>query len=148
MNADFETELYSRAAVYRRPPFFDALNERLAPHLLWLASPGDALLAREPWGETLRQEARRRGVELCSPTDAGDQSARVFTPWGWTPGAVAAGEQAGAIVRPVPFDVVARVNSKLWSHALEVELGIAQPGAATASDFAGLREAVARVSAQ
>jgi hypothetical protein len=144
MNADFETELYSRAAVYRRLPFFDALNDRLAPHLLWLARPCDALLAREPWDETLRQEARRRGVELCSPTDAGDQSARVFTPWGWTPSAVAAGERAGAIVRSIPFDIVARVNSKLWSHALEVELGVAQTGAATASDFEELRETVAR----
>jgi hypothetical protein len=81
---------------------------------------------------------------LCPPTAAGDQSARVFTPWGWTPSAVAAGERAGAIVRPVPFEVVARVNSKLWSHALEVELGIAQRGAATASDLDELREAVAR----
>jgi hypothetical protein len=143
MNADFETELYTRAAVYRRPPFFDALNDRLTPHLLWLARPGDALLTRAPWDETLRREARRRGVELCSPTNAGDQRERVFTPWGWTPVAVAAGERAGAIVRPVPFDVVARVNSKLWSHALEVELGIVQPGAATASDFEELREAVA-----
>ncbi|MFN2480344.1 MAG: hypothetical protein ABR554_02515 [Pyrinomonadaceae bacterium] len=144
MNADFETELYSRAARYRRRPFFDALNERLTPHLLWLARPGDALLAPEPWSATLREEARRRGVELCSPTDAGDQRARVFTPWGWTPGAVALGERAGAIVRPVPFDVVARVNSKLWSHALEVEMGVALPGAATAADFDALREAVAR----
>jgi hypothetical protein len=144
MNADFETELYSRAAVYNRLPFFDALNERLAPHLLWLARAGDALLVREPWSETLREDARRRGVELCSPSDAGDQGARIFTPWGWTPSAVAAGERAGAIVRPVPFDVVARVNSKLWSHALEVELGVAQEGAATASNFAELREAISR----
>lgn len=144
MNADFETELSSRAFVYRRLPFFDALNDRLAPHLLSLARAGDALLAREPWSETLREEAARRGVELCSPTDAGDQSARVFTPWGWTPSAVEAGERAGAIVRPVPFDVVARVNSKLWSHALEVELGVAQVGAATASNFEELRAAVAR----
>jgi hypothetical protein len=144
MNTDFETELYSRADAYRRLPFFDALNERLAPHLLWLARSGDALLVREPWGETLREEAERRGVELCALNNAGDKSARVFTPWGWTPSAVAAGERAGAIVRPIPFDVVARVNSKLWSHALEVELGIQQKGAATATNFAELRETVAR----
>lgn len=144
MNADFETELYARAAVYKRLPFFDALNERLTPHLLHLARAGDALLVREPWSQTLREEAERRGVELCSPGDVGDQGTRIFTPWGWTPSAVAAGERAGAIVRPVPFDVVARVNSKLWSHALEVELSVAQAGAATASNFAELREAVAR----
>jgi hypothetical protein len=46
----------------------------------------------------------------------------------------------------IPFSIVARVNSKLWSHALEVELGWAQPGAATAKTFDELREAVARAS--
>jgi hypothetical protein len=145
MNADFETELSARGGAYRRPPIFDALNARLAPHLLWLARPGDALLMPEPWGETLRREASRRGVELCSPTAAaGDNSERVFTPWGWTPGAAAAGERAGAVVNPVPFDTVARVNSKLWSHALEVELGVALPGSVIASTPEELREAVAR----
>jgi hypothetical protein len=144
MNADFEVELHSRADAYRRLPFFDALNDRLAPHLLWLARPGDALLLGGPWGDDLRREARLRGVELCAPSDAGDQRARVFTPWGWTPGAAESGRRAGAIVRPVPFDTVARVNSKLWSHALEVELGVALPGAAVASTFAELGAAVAR----
>jgi hypothetical protein len=144
MNADFESELAAPAGSYRRPASFEALNRRLAEHLLWLTRPGDALLLPGPWSETLRPEARRRGVELVSPAGAGSQSARVFTPWGWSPSAVAAGEQAGAVVRAIPLDTVARVNSKLWSHALEVELGIAQEGAALASTFEELRESVAR----
>ena len=144
MNADFETELSARGGAYRATPFFEALNARLAPRLLWLARPGDALLLAEPWGETLRREAGRRGVELCAPDGAGDNRSRVFTPWGWTPSAAAAGERAGAIVNPVAFETVARVNSKLWSHALEVELGVALAGAATASTFEELTEAVAR----
>lgn len=147
MNADFETELASLSSpggAYRRLPFFDALNRRLAPHLLRLARPGDALLLPGPWDAAVRDEARRRGVELCAPSTAGGHGGRVFTPWGWTPSAVAAGELAGAEVRPVPFTTVERVNSKLWSHALEVELGVALPGAATASTFAELSEAVGR----
>jgi hypothetical protein len=144
MNADFESELAARAGSYRRPASFETLNRRLAEHLLWLARPGDALLQPEPWSENLRAEARRRGVELVSPAGAGDQSARVFTPWGWSPSAVSAGEQAGALVRSIPFAVAARVNSKLWSHALEVELGIAQQGAALAATFEELQAAVAR----
>jgi hypothetical protein len=144
MNADFETELAAPAVPYRRTSFFDALNRRLAVHLLWLARPGDALLLREPWPEQLQTQARRRDVELVSPGKPKDKSARVFTPWGWTPSAVAAGEQAGAVVHALPFDTVARVNSKLWSHALEVELGTAQPGAALAANFEELTEAVAR----
>jgi hypothetical protein len=144
MNADFEVELAHTVSPYRRLPSFEALNQRLAPHLLWLARAGDALLLSEPWSLSIQREAERLKVELISPERSLPQSARTFTPWGWTSGAVAAGEQVGAIVRPVPLKVVARVNSKLWSHALEIELGLKLAGAASASTFEELEEAVAR----
>ncbi|HYH86273.1 MAG TPA: hypothetical protein VEX60_12530 [Pyrinomonadaceae bacterium] len=144
MNADFETELAAPAGSYRRRHFFDTLNRRLAAHLLWLARPGDALLLDEPWSEELRSEALRRDVELVSPSKPEHQSARIFTPWGWTPSAAATGAEVGAIVQALPFEIVVRVNSKLWSHALEVELGTAQRGAALAATFEELKEAVAR----
>jgi hypothetical protein len=144
MNADFETELAQLPNTYRRLPSSDALNQRLAAHLLWLARPGDALLLREPWSERLQGEAERRGIELVSATNAEPQTTRIFTPWGWTPSAAEAGRRVGAIVRAIPFDTVARVNSKLWSHALEVELGLALPGASTAATFEELQEAIAR----
>ena len=136
MNADFEVELASLATAggrpYRRTQAFAALNRRLSSHMLWLARPGDALLVEEPWPASLVVETRRREVELVSTNERGSQSGRVFTPWGWTQTAAAAGARAGAEVRPVAFDVVARVNSKLWSHALEVEMGWALRGAAVA----------------
>jgi hypothetical protein len=148
MNADFEAELeheaFASRRVYRRPASFDALNRRLAEKFLWLASPGDALLAEEPWAESLVNEARARGVELISPASAEPQTQRLFTPWGWTPSAVRVGEGVGASVEPLPFEVVARVNSKLWSHALEVELGVAIEGAAVASTLEELNEAARR----
>jgi hypothetical protein len=144
MNADFEIELSHPTGTYRRLPSFETLNRRLAPQLLWLAREGDALLMPEPWSERLRDEARRRAVELVAPLSPGRDEARIFTPWGWTPSAAAAGRRAGAVTDPVPFDIVARVNSKLWSHALEVEMGVAQPGAAIAATFAELREAITR----
>lgn len=144
MNADFETELSQTVGTYRRLPSADALNQRLAPHLLWLARSGDALLLREPWAEQLRQEAGRRNVELVSPDRPGDLSAHIFTPWGWTPSALTMADGVGAKVsQHVPFDLLARVNSKLWSHELEVELGWAQPGAAIANTFDELEQAVA-----
>ena len=154
MNADFEAELSHAAAgrvpaaPYRRLPFFDALNRRLAPHLLWLARGGDALLCEEPWGDELKSEALRRGVELVSPRRGADMSGYLFTPWGWTPSALGVGRHSGAVVsHRVPFSTVARVNSKLWSHALEVELGWALPGATAASTLEELREAVGRACA-
>jgi hypothetical protein len=144
MNADFETELSHPQGAYRRLPASDALNHRLAPHLLWLARGGDALLLRKPWSEHLVREAGRRKVELISPEHAARLSGYIFTPWGWTPSAVNAGGRAGAQINPLPFDTVARVNSKLWSHRLEIELGWAEPGAAVADTFEELRERVAR----
>ena len=145
MNADFEAELFHTYGAYCRLPFFDILNRCLAPHLLWLARPGDALLLPpESSSEQLRAAAQRRGVELILTTQAKEQPVRTFTPWGWTPSAVALGEKVGAITQPIPFDVVRRVNSKLWSHRLETELGIAQTGAATADTFEELQAAVAR----
>lgn len=143
MNADFEMELAHAGQTYRRLPSFEALNQRLAPHLLWLARAGDALLLPEPYTETLRSEAKRRQVELVSLERAAHRSERIFTPWGWTPSALAVGHEARAVLQPVPFETVARVNSKLWSHALEVELGVAIKGAAVAVTFEELAEAVA-----
>jgi hypothetical protein len=148
MNADFEAELAHTVGPYRRLPSFEALNQRLAPHLLWLARASDALLLSEPWPEPLQREAERRKVELISTERSTPQSTRTFTPWGWTPSAVSTGEQVGAIVRPVSNVVVTRVNSKLWSHALEIELGLKLPGAATASTFEELQEAVAHACPQ
>ena len=143
MNADFEVELSRASGAYRRLPGYEALNRRLAPRLLWLAREGDAVLLDEPWTEEAEREAARREVELISTRHAANLSSHLFTPWGWTPSAVAVGEQAGAVVQPVAFEIVRRVNSKLWSHGLEVELGAALPGAATASNLQELREAVA-----
>jgi hypothetical protein len=144
MNADFETELAASAGAYRRPVSFVALNRRLAPHLLWLADRGDALLVEESPSESLTSEAARRGVEVIALASAKREAGRVFTPWGWTHGAVALGERVGARVSPVARETVRRVNSKLWSHALEQELGIEMAGACVAASFAELAEAVAR----
>ncbi len=148
MNADFETELAAHPGPYHRTSFSESLNRRLAPFLLWLARPGDALLLATPWPDSLRDEARRRAVKLVSPARSTNLQTHLFTPWGWTPSAVAVGAASGAKVCALPFEVVARVNSKLWSHALEVELGIAQPGAAAVGSFAELQEAVARACAR
>ena len=145
MNADFEVELaHAGRGPYRRTHTLAALNRRLSAQLLRLARPGDAMLVGEPRPDSLLTEAPRRGVELVSPSGGGPQPGRVFTPWGWTPTAVEAGEKAGAVVRPVPFQVVRRVNSKLWSHALEVELGLALEGAASVNSLEELSEAAAR----
>jgi hypothetical protein len=147
MNADFETELAASAGgAYRRPSSFLALNRRLAPHLLRLADRGDALLVEESPSESFISEAARRGVELLTIDAAQKQADRIFTPWGWTPGAVALGARVGARLPPVALETVRRVNSKLWSHALEQELGIGMPGACVAANFAELADAVARAS--
>jgi len=143
MNADCESELAAPEGRYRRTRSFTKINWRLTAHLLWLAKPGDALLMERPWPNDVVARAGERGVTLLDLDTENIHTTSVFTPWGWTSSALALGERLGAIVDAVPIDVVRRVNSKLWSHALEVEAGIALDGAATASDFDGLKHAVA-----
>ena len=149
MNADFEVELAHDARAtdarpYRRTESFAALNRRLSAHMLRLAARGDALLVEGPRPESLSAEARRRGVELISKGEGGARPGALFTPWGWTRSAVEAGDGAGADVPAVALEVVARINSKLWSHALEVEMGWAIEGACVARTSEELAEAAAR----
>lgn len=144
MNADFEHELAAPPGAYRRRPAVERENRRLAPLLLWLAGPGDALLLDEPWTGRERGKAARRGVELLAPGRASAQGGRLFTPWGWTPSAVAAGRRAGARVEAVAHETVVRVNSKLFSHSIERELGVAVPGATLAASLEELHAAAAR----
>lgn len=141
MNADFETEL-AQGGVYRRTSRFAGVNRRLAAHLLWLAAPGDRLLLDDPPAEALAAEAARRGIELVAASRAEVQSGFDFTPWGWTPSAIRLGERLRARVDADPLDVVRRVNSKIWSHRLEQELGVALKGAATVESFDELQRVV------
>lgn len=141
MNADFEMELAGGAA-YKRPVSFAKINRRLAAHLLWLAQPGDALLLDEPPEESLERASQHRRVELLMTNQVRPHETGEFTPWGWTESVIEIGGRLGAHVNPVPLDVVRRVNSKLWSHNLEHELGVALPGAATATTFDELELAV------
>jgi hypothetical protein len=145
MNADFEAELAHEATrpgkPYHPTSFMQALNRRLAPRLLWLADEGDALLLDERPPDALREEAARRGVRLLMMGE-GVSGEMLFAPWGWTRRACEAGARAGATLMAPPLEVVARVNSKLWSHALEVEQGFALPGAGVAATFEELEQLI------
>jgi hypothetical protein len=129
MNADFEAELAAWPETYRRVPTIARRNRRLAPVLMWLAGRGDALLLEPPWTDDERFEATRRGLTLVDPAEPPDCSGFELAPWGWSPSAVRAGEAVGARVEPVPIETVVWVNSKVFSHELERELGVAVAGA-------------------
>ena len=144
MNADFEMELAAHGGRYKRPASFEKINRRLAAHLLWLARRGDALLLDEPFPQNVCDESARRGIELLSFERAEGERARLFTPWGWTESALKIGERVGATLPQVSLETVARVNSKLWSHALEQELGIALEDARACATFEELSEATRR----
>lgn len=148
MNADFEMELAARGGRYLRPASFEKINRRLAAHLLRLARRGDALLLDELFPQIVCDEAARRDVELLSLERVRGERARIFTPWGWTESALKIGERVGATLPPISLATVARVNSKLWSHALEQELGIALKDARACATFEELSEAVRRACPQ
>ncbi|MCP9494984.1 MAG: hypothetical protein MSG64_11090 [Pyrinomonadaceae bacterium MAG19_C2-C3] len=148
MNADFEMELADTSGDYQQSASFAAINRRLAAHLLWLSRPGDALLLDEKPSADLRDEARRRDVELLLTEHHTNRFSREFTPWGWTPRVIKLGEMMGARMNPVAPDVVRRVNSKLWSHKLEHELGSLMPHSCASASFDELQAAVRRACPQ
>jgi hypothetical protein len=115
----------------------------LTAKLLLLAGQGDGLLIQPPFDETLVEAADRRGVELVRFDEPGEQGDRDFTPWGWTTRTDAIGRSVGARVSHPDLQVIREVNSKLWSFALEQQLGVAIEGSAAASDFEELARAVA-----
>lgn len=148
MNADFEMELADASGDYQPPASFAAINRRLAAHLLRLTRSGDALLLDEKPSADLRDEACRRDVEILLTQHHTNQSSRDFTPWGWTPRVIRLGERIGARLNPVAPEVVRRVNSKLWSHKLEQELGILMPHSCASANFDELQEAIRRACPQ
>jgi hypothetical protein len=137
MNPDFELELES--ANYMRVPTIALRVRRLTAAVLWLASPGDTLIV-DVDDQSLREAAGRLGIELVglSPSDSVGLSPFIFTPWGWSRQARDLGQRLGARVESPDPDVVARVNSKLFSHQLERDLEIAMAGAGVARDLAEL----------
>jgi len=145
MNADFEAELAAWPSPYRRLPTIERRNRRLAPVLLHLAAPGDALALARPWSDEERVASDRAGVALVASVDPDCGAGLALEPWGWTPSAVAFGMSVGATVDPVPVEIVARVNSKAFSHAVERELGVAVPGAGIAASRAEVDARLARI---
>jgi hypothetical protein len=143
MNADFEMELAAPSGRYYRTDVFEQVNRRLSEYLLYLTAPNDAVLIEEPYSNDLLAEAAKRNVSLISPGSNPNCSDKIFAPWGWTASAIEVGKSIGAKIPSISLDVIKKVNSKLFSHALEVELGVALSGSATVSTFEELAAAVA-----
>lgn len=143
MNADCEAELAVWPAAYRRIPTIARRNRALAPALLRLAEPGDALLVDRPWESGLAARAAEAGVELLADDEAVVSTRRRLEPWGWTPSVVAMGERIGSIVDGPPIDVVRRVSSKLFSHELERELGVGIDRSSVVDSMESLADALA-----
>lgn len=146
MNADCEAELAVWPAPYRRIPTIARRNRALAPALLWLAEPGDALVVERPWEPELAAQAADRGVELLPADATGDARGLRLEPWGWTPLAAEEGARHGAAVNGPSIEVVRRVSSKLFSHSLERELGVGVRDAAVVDSMESLAAALGAVS--
>lgn len=128
-NPDFEAEIASRGR-YARPAWAAGLGRRLAPAIAPLGGPEDVILLDGP--------ADLGGLDLAGLPHAVPLVARSgkitrlsrLVAWGATPSAAARARALGLAFEAPPFEVVRRVNSKLWSHEVERALGTALPGAA------------------
>lgn len=145
MNADFEMELANPPGrKYLRDLNVEKINQHLAPNLVWLASKGDFLLLEKPWSKNVIKLAEERQINLITLESESRYLDKVFTPWGWTTSVIALGNKLGAIVNSPSLELIAKINSKLFSFELEKEWGIAMPKAAIASCFEELEEVIAR----
>ncbi len=143
MNADFEMELaIPPTGKYFCSPIVEKINHRLAPNLLWLASPGDALLLEKPWSSDTIKLAQKQQVDLIALDCKTKHPNKVFTPWGWTTSVIRLGSKLEAIVNAPSLELITRINSKLFSFQLEQEWGIAMSKAGIAASFGELNELV------
>ena len=143
MNADFEMELATPpTSKYFCSPIVEKINRRLAPNLLWLAAPGDALLLEKPWSTDTIKLAQKQQVDLIALDCETKHPDKTFTPWGWTTSVITLGSKIEAIVNAPSLELITRINSKLFSFQLEQEWGIAMSKAGIAASFGELKELV------
>lgn len=144
MNADFEMELATPPEnKYFCSPIVEKINRRLAPNLLWLTNTGDALLLEKPWSADTIKLAEQKQVELIPLDSKIKHPDKIFTPWGWTSSAITLGRKLEAIVNAPSLELVAKINSKLFSFELEKEWGIAMSKAGVAANFEELEQIIA-----
>ncbi|MBI4850362.1 MAG: hypothetical protein HY819_00910 [Acidobacteria bacterium] len=145
MNADFEMELANPPTYkYLCSPIVEKINKQLAPNLLWLAAKDDSLLLEKPWSKDIVELAKEKKVDLISLDSKDKYPNKVFTPWGWTPSAITLGSKLETIISAPNLELIAKINSKLFSFQLEQEWGIAMSKAAIANNFEELKEIVAK----
>ncbi len=70
---------------------------------------------------------------------------RPLLPWGWTPPVLRAAHAAGLTAHAPDLPLVQQLTSKLFSHSLEIDLGLAMDGATTVSSLDELRAATSAI---
>jgi hypothetical protein len=144
---DFEAELAALPGPHARTAIARAIDRDLAPCMLPLLGPADAVLLEEPVEDGALAPLRAAGLALARPALAADARGERLVAWGASPSAAARARALGLAFDAPDAAIVRRVNSKLWSHALERELGCAIPGAAALFSEDEVRRAVALAGA-
>ena len=140
-NFDFEHELaqpdYVRSKKMRR------LNAYLSPVLIALAKPHDAVVFPEPVSEVFRDALADAGFPRVHPVTEEDRlDSFEGMPWGWSDSARNFLRERGATVRHPDLNVVARLNSREWSHDTEWRKDTLIPGAKMLACRTAFEEAV------
>lgn len=144
MNVDFEMELATGDKPYRVPGLLESINQHLTKRLMWLAKRGDAILFHRLPERNISETARMRGLAIKTLETPFRKDEYVFSPWGWSKRIVEIGLRSNAIMEFPSLEIVRRVNSKLWSHSIERDLGCDLKGSAVAESIDELYEIVAK----
>ncbi len=129
-NVEFDLTLATRAL----PPKLAALSRQMAWHFWPALDGGDQLLVSEKSPPDFREYLESLGFSLPTFTVKADPS-RLFTPFGWNREAAGINAQQANPASHPEIALVAKVNSREFSSALESELFPEESDASRAGAF-------------
>jgi hypothetical protein len=142
-NFDFEHHLGSEGP--RVPPAqIRQLNDQMAYSLVPLAQPEDCIWTPEKPEATFADHLEKIGLPGMRFVSQAPEVPRntEFVPWGWCTSVLSWAGERGWSCHPPNLAVVAEVNSREFSSALETELGVALPGVRAVRSLSDLELAI------
>lgn len=144
---DFEAELAAWPRPHARTAIGRAIDRELGPCCLVLGRAEDSFIVEEPIDGRALAPLGEAGIAFARPVTDARGCAERLVPWGAAPSALVRARALGLACEAPAVEIVRRVNSKLWSHALERELGCGLAGAAAVRSEDEARAAIAAARA-
>lgn len=141
---NFEFEHCLANAGYRANTAIARLNAELAVSWLAVAEEGDLIWCPEPIAPGFFADLQAMGLPRVVPvTNLANVSAEIeLVPWGWTENWIRRARERGWSCAAPDSTVVRELNSRRFSHELELQRGVGIPGSAAVTEAGQIDEAL------